>query len=1031
MNQGMLSVSVRSATGLLLLLLWVPANAQGAEPDRVDFLRDVRPILAEHCWKCHGRDDPESGLRLTDRESVLGSADSGRVIVVPGKPEESELIRRLEATDDERMPPADEKPLTPEQIHILRQWVRQGASWSAHWSFEPIRPVEPPQVKNEQWIRNDLDRFVLARLEAKGWTPSPEADRYTLIRRLSYDLLGLPPTPEEADAFVRDDSAKAYENLVDRLLASPHFGERWGRHWLDLAHYADSDGYEKDRARPDAYRFRDWVIQAINDDLPFDRFTVEQIAGDLLENATARQRLATAFLRQTLTNEEGGVDQEEYRIAAVFDRTETVSTVWLGLTMNCARCHDHKYDPLTQKDYYQLFAFFNNAEEVTTPLPIAGRDIAQYERRVAPLQQALLHRYQELAPAERQWETEEHRRILAQPEGVAQETPVRILDVRSAVSDNVKFLVEGQSAFRQWEAAADASGPESDAYVVTVALPAMDFTGLKLYCLADERLPQRGPGWAENGNFVLTGLQVQLLASDGTATAVPLHRATSDFAQKGFEPDKVAINQPAEGNGSPRGWAIAGKVGQDHWIQWRTYEPISVVEGTKLRIVLDQRFGTRHLIGRFRIAALAGGSRGLHLDNAEIADYLEMYPEKRVARMKERLFDYYVTEVARDEQVRRLRQEIAELTREHEIKFDNVRTVGTPVMPRQSFIFHRGEFLSPTTAVEPGVPAVLPPLSVERSAGPLNRLHLAQWLVSADNPLTARVAVNHVWQHLFGAGLVRTANDFGMRGELPTHPELLDWLAYQFRGPLGWSRKQLIRLIVTSATYRQTSWRRPEYDESDPENRLLFRQNRFRVEAEIVRDVYLAASGLLSRKIGGPSVFPPMPEDLAELSYANNFTWKASVGEDRYRRGMYTFFKRTIPHPNLMTFDAPDANLPCVQRTVSNTPLQSLLLLNNEVHLEAAQALARWLLEQGAAFSDEQKLTLVWRRCLTRPPQPGEVHALEKLLASARQYYADQEKDAQALVGKYAPPSDAVGEQAAWTIVARTILNVDEMITRE
>jgi hypothetical protein len=1021
--------------GRVFALLAAAQFAGGSEPsDKVDFLRDVRPIFAEHCWKCHGREKPESGLSLTSRDAVLAAAEGGRVIVVPGKPQESELMRRVLASDDERMPPHDEKPLTAQQIDTLRRWIEQGAPWKNHWSLEPLRSVVPPPVRDASWVRNDIDRFVLAALEERGWKPSQEADRYTLIRRLSYDLLGLPPAVEEVDAFVQDTSPQAYEHLVDRLLASPHFGERWGRHWLDLAHYADSDGYEKDQARPDAYRFRDWVIQAINEDMPFDRFSIEQLAGDLLPNSTAHQRLATAFLRQTLTNEEGGVDQEEFRIAANFDRTETVSTVWLGLTMNCARCHDHKYDPLTQRDYYQLFAFFNNSEEVTTPLPVEGNNLSEYERRLAPLEQALAQRYRELAPAEQQWEKEEHQTILAQPEGVAEELPVTVLEAVSVQSPKARFVIDDKGIFRELSESDGETVALTDTYLVTVSLPAIPFTGLKVYCLADSRLPHKGPGWANDGNFVLTGLRAVLVDRQGKEQTVALHRVRTSYAQAALAADSIVASSPEAGRKSG-GWGVGGKTGQDHWIEARTYEAIAVEEGTRLRLELDQHFGDRHLLGRFRIAVFAGGARGLHLDNAEIAGYLEMYPEKRVARMRQKLFEYYVTEVVRDETVKRLHAQMADLNRQFSVTLQNVRTIGLPLLPRQSFVFHRGEFLAPTVPVSADVPAVLPPLQRVTSGEEANRLDLAHWLFHPENPLTARVAVNHVWQHLFGVGLVRTPTDFGVRGDLPTHPDLLDWLADQFRGPLGWSRKKLIRLIVCSATYRQSSARRQEYEELDPENRLLFRQNRFRVEAEVVRDVHLKLAGLLSAKIGGPSVFPPMPEDLAALSYANNFTWKTSTGPDRYRRGMYTFFKRTIPHPNLMTFDAPDANLPCVQRTVSNTPLQALLLLNNEVHLEAAQALSCWVCQQPAITAardmDAHRLTALWRRCVARPPERSELATLQQLLDAARHYYAEHAQDAEALLTAHRAAEVPVTEQAAWMVVARTILNLDEVITRE
>jgi hypothetical protein len=535
------------------------------------------------------------------------------------------------------------------------------------------------------------------------------------------------------------------------------------------------------------------------------------------------------------------VDQEEFRVAAAFDRTETIGTVWLGLTVGCARCHTHKYDPLAHAEYYQLFAFFNNADEVTARLPVQADRLAELEQKLRPLEQALATRQAELAPQQRQWEDEQHRLLVA---------------------------------------------------------------------------PSKEP-------------------------------------------------------------------------------PASTVKA------------------QFPKA---------------IADALEMYPEKRVASTRQRLFDYYVTEVVKDEQVRSLRERITALHKEYQARLVDVRTLGSPLRPRPTCRFDRGDFLSPRESVPPGTPAILAPFR-PRSERP-DRLDLAQWLVSPANALTPRVAVNHVWKHFFGEGLVRTLNDFGARGERPTHPELLDWLAGQFQNDLQWGRKALIRLVVTSAAYRQASRHRPELADVDPRNTLLHRQNRFRVESEIVRDLHLAAGGVLSRKVGGPSVFPPMPEDLAKLSYANNFRWTNSEGADRYRRGLYTFFKRTIPHPNLMTFDSPDANVACVTRTVSNTPLQSLLLLNNESHVEAAQALARRLL-QGGPVKDTERLAHAVRLCVARPPRPQELSALQGVLDAARQYYAAHATEARQFAGQGAAQDVAPAEAAAWVATVRVVLNLDEFLTRE
>ena len=778
-----------AAVGLVVALKAAAATATLTAAEGVDFNQQIRPLFAAHCYECHGPETVESGLRLDQRSAAMRGGDSGPVIAA-GQSAASEIIRRVTAVDpDERMPPVDDatRPLAPEQIEVLKRWIDQGADWpttndhagvvSNHWSLQPVRPVTPPVVKDTAWPRNDIDRFVLAALEARAISPSPEADRYTLIKRLYYDLIGLPPEPPAVEAYLRDEPAEAYERLVDRLLASPRFGERWARHWLDKARYADSDGYEKDRPRPEAWRYRDWVIDAINNDLPFDRFTVEQLAGDLLPDAGYSQLLATAFHRQTLTNTEGGTDQEEFRVAAVMDRVNTTGTVWLGLTIGCAQCHSHKYDPLTQADYYRLFAFFNNGDETTTDAPVSEEALAEYEKESAEYE-------------------------------------------------------------------------------------------LKLAALEQ-----------------------------------------SNAADRQEQIKKLEKQQPQQ-------------------------------------------------------------------------------PAVQVRVIRERTKD-----------------------------------------PRTTHILRRGDFLQPQAAVTPGPPEVLPEFHPRTADRPADRLDLAHWLMDEDNPLTSRVAVNHVWSHLLGAGLVRTADDFGSRGEVPSHPDLLDWLARRYV-ELGWSRKSLIRLVVTSATYRQASRHRPELDEVDAENRLLYRQNRWRVEGEIVRDLHLAASGLLSRKIGGPSVFPPMPPDVAELSYAGSFKWKSSEGEDRYRRGMYTFFKRTAPHPNLMTFDCPNSNTTAVRRTVSNTPLQALTTLNNEVFVEASQALARRALDD-CSGGDAQRVAYAFRLCAVRPPTPAELAALSDLLVASRDWYAAHDDQALAMAGSQLPRNLPTSEAAAWVAVTRVIMNVDEYITRE
>ncbi len=821
----------------------------------IDFRRDVRPLLAAHCWACHNTDYQESGLQLDRRDAMLMGGDMGRVVVV-GDSGASRLIHTMAGTDPELSMPPGEDRLSAEQIGILRAWIDQGCVWPAdeqspepentHWAYQPLQPSPVPEVRLTEWPINPIDHFVLAALEADQWEPSPEADRYTLIRRLYLDLLGLLPPIDQVDAFVQDASDDAYERLVDRLLLSPHFGERWGRHWLDMARYADSDGYEKDRHRPDAYRYRDWVIDAINQDLPFDQFTIEQLAGDLLPDASPMQRLATAFHRQTLTNTEGGVDQEEFRVEACFDRTETTATVWLGLTVGCARCHSHKYDAISQREYFQLFAMFNNADEQTSVVPKSAREVAAYEQ------------------------------------------------ARLEYDAKIQQLTDRLRAEQ-------------------------DRLGDKLW-------------------------------------------RTSDIETEEPIPDAMTplLAQPAEALDD------------------------------------EQRQQLRDYFSRFEPS-----TRALLDELERVRSEPPPKPEMTVRVLHQRTKD-----------------------------------------PRTTFVFRRGEFLQPQLdlEVQPGGLATLPPLLSRNGDGVADRLDLARWLVSSDNPLPPRVTVNQLWRQLLGQGLVRTSEDFGVRGERPTHPELLDWLALDLLGRTGdadrdstdqtWSRKALIKRIVMSATYRQSSRHRPELQEIDPTNTLLARQNRVRVEGEIVRDISLDAAGLLSRKIGGPSVYPPLPPGIAELSYAGNFKWTESKGEDRFRRGMYTFFKRTAPHPNLIVFDCPDANVTQVQRQTSNTPLQALTTLNNTTFAEAAQALARRMLSE-PADDERQRLALAFRYCLARPAGDQELDQLALLLDETRQWYAQHPEQAGEMIGEDAATGSPPEQNAAWIAVARVLMNLDEFLTRE
>jgi hypothetical protein len=741
----------------------------------LDFNRDIRPMLSNTCFRCHGPDPEhrEGGLRLDTFEDATAEGSNSPAIK-PGDPDGSEMIRRMTSADsDSLMPPPDSGlVLKPEQIALFGEWIGQGARYRPHWAFSPIvRPAEP-RVQHGDWVRNPIDRFVLARLEAAALQPSPPADPPTLVRRVYLDLLGLPPTPEEADAFFADTGPDAYERLVDRVLASEHYGERWGRYWLDQARYADTNGYSIDSERS-IWPYRDWVIRAVNRDLPFDQFTIEQLAGDLLPNPTREQRIATGFHRNTLVNQEGGTDAEQFRNEAVVDRVNTTGAVWLGLTIGCAQCHNHKYDPISQREYYQLFAFFNSGQDVNSIAPTMSLPSPEQTQQLAELDRQL--------------------------------------------------------------AAARAEVPKP-----VDALKAKEAERKKL------------------------------------AASIPTTLVMADLPK-----------------------------------------------------------------------------------------------------------------------------------------------------PRQTHVLVRGDFLRKGDRVQPDVPAALPGLP--ETSGPPTRLDLARWLVDPRHPLTARVTVNRVWMRYFGRGLVETENDFGMQGSLPSHPELLDWLAAEFMQ--GWSQKRLHRLILTSATYRQASQARPDLEREDPLNQRLARQVRLRVDAELVRDLALGASGLFNPKIGGPSVYPPQPGGVYAFTQ-RQAAWPTSTGPERYRRSLYTFFMRSAPYPTLTTFDAPNFNQTCTRRARSNTPLQSLTMANDQALFELAQAFGQRLLTSPAG-DDLARLQRGFRLALVRSAEPPELERLAAYLARQRTAWAGSPEDAKRFSGSAFPEGTPAAEAAAWVSVARLLMNLDEFMTRE
>ena len=984
----------------------------------VRFVRDIQPIFAKHCLSCHGLDEAEGGLQFHSPETSIAAGDSGLPALVPGYPERSELIKRVTASEVElRMPPEGDR-LTEDEVQQLRDWIQEGAQWETHWAYAPIDSESIHVAKDDRWGQSEIDQFVLRRLDVEGMTPSPQADKSTLIKRLYYDLIGLPPTPSQVQAFVDDPRPEAYGLLVEQLLASEHFGERWGRHWLDKARYADSDGYEKDNHRPDAWRYRDWVIHAINADMPFDQFTIEQIAGDLLPDATTMQKLATAFHRQTLTNTEGGTDQEQWRIAAVMDRTETIGSVWLGLSVGCARCHSHKYDQISHDEYYQLFAYFNNADEVNSEIPRSTEKYRSIQSGLEAIAGQLKVRRKELSETIQSWLPE----LKKQAKRLSDVSPEYhdLLAVEARGPDGVvitemedgSFLVSGDN-------------PEVAKYTIEAELDVEGVTGLQLEVLPHDSLNAGGPGRTLHGNFVLNELRLYASSSRAWESKhlMRFASAAASFAQKGW-PVEGAVDGVEGAGKQGTGWAISPQFGASHVATFALQNRIDS-DRHCLQIVLNHTYGSQHTIGRFRIKAITGsiGGTGMPESIQEI-----LVQGKLDAPSVEQLVEY---QLKLDDVATELKSELDALEEELKAETMKVRVIGERTVNRRAtHVLARGDFKRPAGLVQPATLGTLPKIRSRSGSDTTDRLDFAEWLVSGVNPIVPRVAINHVWRHLFGSGIVPTMNDFGVRGDPPSHPDLLDHLAKKFIAD-GWSRKKLIEYIVKSSTYQQSSRHRPEYTETDPGNRLLHRQNRFRVEAEIIRDITLSAAGILSTKIGGPSVFPPIPESVTDLTYNSSFKWETSNGDDRFRRGLYTYFKRTAPHPNLITFDCPDSNVTNVARDRSNTPIAALVTLNNETFVEAAQAMARRILEDGDLHSDRDRLHYAIQLCIAREPQSEEIADFVNLLETSRKWYGVHADDAKQIVGDGAVEEVELSENAAWVATLRMILNLDEFITRE
>jgi mono/diheme cytochrome c family protein len=982
----------------LAILLIVPLSARPAE-----LATEVHALFTKHCISCHGPEKQKNGLRLDSRAAVLAGGDSGPAIALSNAAISLLYSNVAGLNPDSVMPPKGE-PLTSNEVALVKWWINAGAPWptgtvslvsgSAHWSFKPpIRPAVP-KVKDTKWVRNEIDAFILARLEAEETKPSAEADPYTLIRRLSLDLTGLPPKFEQIHAFVNDRSPHAYDRLVDHLLSSPHFGEQWARHWLDLARYADTDGYEKDFYRPHAWRWRNWVIDSINRDQPFDEFTRDQIAGDLVRNATLEQKIATGFNRNNLLNREGGVDIEEDRCKIVVDRVSTLGTVWLGLTVGCAECHTHKYDPITQKEFYQLYAFFNSTDDrdITAPLPVQS---SQWSR-----EQQTLHMAKEQYVAEVDSELDAWAAKVAALPDIWVTPRVEDYDLPTFGANN------GANLYPQEDGSFLVTGMVENKthYIMMLNTELKGITGIRVEAMTDEMLPKLGPGWAPNGNFVLSELRVESasLKDVNNLKSHALAGVVADYSQKILE-----IEKAIDGD-EKTGWAVdlthLPMHGVDRCAVFTLKEPVSYIDKTRLKVSLVQHWGQSHTLGRVRVTYTTAAPESLpaHAVPQRIRDICRLPAAKRTLEQKADLKRYYqATFQPTDPELAAFTKTLAESSGvKGEVR---AQVLAERTTPRATHVHVRGNFLDKGVPVQHGTIAVLHPFNPKHQVP--SRLELADWLLDPANPLTVRVTVNHIWAQLFGEGLVPTVADFGTQGEKPSHPELLDWLAREFV-KRNWSRKELVRLIVSSSAYRQSSAVRPELLQYDAKNRLLARQNRFRLSAENARDQYLGASSLLDPAIGGPS-----------------------IKHDSKRRGMYVEIKRAHIDYMLTAFDAPTTVQSCPKRERSNTPLQALTLMNDPLFVQCARELAERAMLH--AQDTDARLRYLFSCCVARPPLAQDVADLKKLLAKSRDHYTMNIEAAKKLAGKDMPTTVDAAEAAAWVVAARTVLNVDEVIMRE
>lgn len=1139
------------------------AEPGAPKPSKVDFRRDVLPVLSSRCYHCHGPDEGsrEAKLRLDVREDAIKDRD-GIQAIVPGNSKLSEVVIRITSKDeDELMPPEKhDKPLTPAEIDVLKRWIDGGAEYDQHWAFVAPKRETPPPLPPGMVAQNPIDQFIARGLATQQLPQSPEADRNILLRRVALDLTGLPPSVQELEAFAKDTAPGAYERAVDRLLASPAYGEKWARMWLDLARFADSSGYGSDKVRPFMWPYRDWVISAFNRNLPYDRFTLEQIAGDLLPNATTEQIVATAFHRNTMTQNEGGTDDEEYRVAAVKDRVGTTMQTWMGLTANCAQCHTHKFDPISHKEYYQLFAIFNQTEDAdredeTPRLPLLSKaDEAKkkkLEAEIVALEAELKKVTPEFEEELHSWEAQAGRSIEWKP-----------LNVTSAATRNGKLEPQPDGSLR-----APANLEASEKYVVTGTVPLPKVTAFRLEVLPEKdgghvgRSPQNavlsefqvsavpakaGPpsgryirvehaakqflqlaevqAFSKGANIAPKGKASQsttafggtadrandgktdgafdhgsvahnadndanpwwevdlgaeqsiekvvvwnraelgerlsgasVLVLDGSrrvvfrskieqpkqslefdpAAGVPLaiSRATASFAQDNFGPEATLDGKPKTG------WAFQGGTDRVHAAVFELSKPVDLAPGMVLSFTLRQDYGTQHNLARIRLSATAESGVVNELPES-IRATLALEPSEREPAQREALAAFF----------RPLSKAFAETRKAIAAKrseLANAKPIELPIMKerpadkrRKTHVLAKGNFLAPTEEVQPALPVSYGPVPEVKPGTGADRLAMARWILDPQNPLAARVAVNRFWAQIFGTGLVETEEDFGTQGQFPSHPELLDWLAVTFQSPrnpdpaklgLGWDVKALLKLIVTSHTYRQNSKVSEAAAQKDARNRYLSHYPRRRLEAEAIRDQALALSGLLSRKTGGPSVYPPQPDGLWSVAFnGGQNSYPTSKGEDRYRRGLYTFWRRIAPNPTMMTFDAPSRETCTIRRVPTNTPLQAFVTLNDPVFVECAQALARRIRAEAKGDVNAQ-LRWALQLVLARPGNDEQVAALRQLFDAELLVYRQDPEAAKKMASSSElplPPNTDPAELAAWSVVANVLLNLDGVLMK-